>query len=99
MTHKRGNVDELLDKHGWFWACDGAGTLYELRAKQHGTLLAWIDRRPGYCDRGHWRAGVECVPTIDEADQFPRYFMRLAVAKQELVEFLAWRLFKSKVEE
>jgi hypothetical protein len=89
----------LLTKHGWQWhveSVDGYEVI-ELRDREE-RVLAWINRRPGYCDRGHWQVGVECVPYLDEADAFPRYFMRLEVAKQELVEFLAWRLFKSRVE-
>ena len=58
-----------------------------------GRLVGWIHKRPAYCDRGHWQAQVE-VLGLDGADAFPRYFMRFETAKQEMEEFLRWRLWK-----
>lgn len=57
------------------------------------TLAGWITHRPHYCDRGHWQAQVE-IAGIDNSDAFPRYFMRFETAKQELEDFLKWRLWK-----
>lgn len=93
------NVDDLLAKHGWMWRDNASHADLTELYDDKGQMLAWIHKRPGYCDRGHWQAQVECVPSLDEADQFPRYFMRIEIAKQELVEFIAWRLFKSRVVE
>lgn len=89
----------LCDALGWRWHINTHQPVQVhelLDARAH--VLAWLQRRPGYCDRGHWAAGVECVPSIDEADAFPRYFMRLETGKRELVEFLAWRLHKIAAE-
>lgn len=87
------NVEALRERHGWRWTESEHGTLFGL-VDANGQMLAWINQRPGYCDRGHWGVGVECVPSLDHQDAFPRYFMRLETAKQELIEFLAWRLFR-----
>lgn len=82
-------------KYGWTWRERPDVRTVELVAS-NGRVMAWIVERPGYCDRGHYGVGVECVPSLDHQDAFPRYFMRLETAKQELVEFLAWRLFKDR---
>lgn len=62
-----------------------------------GNAHVWIERRPAYCDRGHFCAKVEGIPDIDGADSFPRYFMDLERAKSEMREWLAWRLRKESV--
>lgn len=58
-------------------------------------MVAWIEARPGYCDRGHWKANIQLPPgaNIDQQDCFPRYFMRLEVAKGEMEDFIRWRLW------
>ena len=62
-------------------------------------LLAWINPRPTYCDRGHYQAGIEFSPgnPIDAADGMPCYYMNLAVAKQEVKAKLLWRVCKVRV--
>ncbi len=92
-------TERLRASCNWFWNTPSEyPDMTELRDAT-GRLLAFIDKRPGYCDRGHWRVQVDAVPDLDEQDAFPRYFMRLSTAKQELVEFLAWRLHKRRVVE
>lgn len=56
--------------------------------------FAWvqIQHRPHYCDRGRYIAVVEGIGSIDQADEFPRYFMDLDRAKAEMSEWLGWRL-------
>ena len=80
-------------EHDWQWrentAFNGLMELYE-----GDRMLAWIQKRPNYCDRGHWQLNVEGVTDLDDADRFPRYYMRLEVAKAETIAFLAWRLHK-----
>lgn len=75
---------------------------WEMRATCEGhpanEAVVYISPRNSYCDRGHWQAHVDGIPSIDHADSFPRYFMRLSVAKQEMGEWLAWRLFKVRAE-
>lgn len=68
--------------------------------KLDGVLLAWIQRRPAYCDRGHWLGQIEFSPgnPIDAADLNTTYYMRRAVAKQELRDKLMWRVCKVRAE-
>lgn len=63
-------------------------------------ILAWIQKRPSYCDRGHWQGQIEFSPgnPFDAADGGIHYYMRLEVAKQELREKLLWRACKIRVE-
>jgi hypothetical protein len=57
------------------------------------AVVAWIEPRPHYCDRGHWQ--VKCtLATIDYQDGFPRYYMSKKVAMFETERFLKWRLWK-----
>jgi hypothetical protein len=58
-----------------------------------GKLLAWMEARPAYCDRGHWRVVCE-LPDIDAQDGFPRYYMSREIALIETEAFLRWRMFK-----
>ena len=64
----------------------------------NGQMAAWIEPRPAYCDRGHWKMHVE-LPDIDGQDGFPRYYMCLAAAKSETEAFLKWRLWKIRARE
>ena len=58
-----------------------------------GVLVACLEKRPYYCDRGHWY--VKCfLSDIDSDDKFPRYYMSKHVAKTETEAFLKWRLWK-----
>lgn len=68
--------------------------------KLDGVLLAWIQRRPHYCDRGHWSGQLEFSPgnPLDFADGGAHHYMRRDVAKQELQEKLMWRVCKVRVE-
>ena len=63
------------------------------------VLLAWIQKRTHYCDRGHWQGQLEFSPgnPLDSADGGIHYYMRLSVAKQELQEKLMWRVCKQRV--
>lgn len=74
------------------WTLDefGCWNLYDDIANTHAHV--WIQKRPAYCDRGHWIANVDGISTIDGADAFPRYFMNLERAKLEMEEWLAWRV-------
>lgn len=60
------------------------------------VLLAWINPRPPYCDRGHYQAQIEFSPDnpMDAADGMPCYYMRLDTAKQEIRDKLLWRVCK-----
>ena len=54
-------------------------------------MVAWLQRRPHYCDRGHFQVDSN-IPGLDSCDSFPRYYMRYDVAKAEA--WLKWRLWK-----
>jgi hypothetical protein len=63
------------------------------------NVHVWIEKRPAYCDRGHYVAKVNGIfdpvtgiNSIDDGDAFPRYYMNLDRAKAELEEWLQWRL-------
>ena len=69
----------IQDKWGcWIYRIEGASV--------------FLEKRPPYCDRGHWVGKVQGIPYIDAADAFPRYYMDFERAKLELAEWLAWRL-------
>ena len=71
------------------WTYDEADKVWVL-AKQNAYVT--IAPRAGHCDRGRWVAVVSGVGNIDQADEFPRYFMDLERAKLEMAEWLSWRL-------
>lgn len=58
-----------------------------------GQLVASLEPRPAYCDRGHWYVKCE-LPDLDDADRFPRYYMDFNRAMGETEDFLKWRLWK-----
>lgn len=55
----------------------------------------WLEKRPGWCDRGRWLAQLDAWgrlgSTLDWADGWPRYYMHLAIAKSECLEWLQRR--------
>lgn len=75
----------------------GVGVLWELHDTETGEMLGWIQNRPDYCDRGHWSACIE-RHDINSQDAFPRYFMRLETAKQEMMDFVRWRYMSIRAE-
>jgi|SRR5882672_10302908 len=63
--------------------------------KINGICVASLEKRPHYCDRGHF--WVKCfLRGLDEADMFPRYYMNEETAQQETKKFLRWRLWKQR---
>ena len=73
-----------MDEDGIWW----------LKGRTHEV---WMQKRPGYCDRGHYIAHVEPAFgagiefTIDEADHWPRYFMDFDRMVAEVRDWLEWR--------
>lgn len=80
--------------HSKEWKIDAYGC-YVITQHETGRRMAFIQRRPSYCDRGRWQASVECIPDIDAQDGFPRYYMTLEHAIDEITSWLNWRLFKT----
>ena len=63
-----------------------------------GEVFAWIQKRPLYCNRGHWQANIALPMDLDDQDGFPRYYMKLKTAKREIKLFLLWRINKIRAE-
>jgi len=63
----------------------------------NGSMVAWLHKRPNYCDRGHWQVNAS-IHDLDAADSFPRYYMKHDVAVAETEAFIKWRLFKIRGE-
>jgi len=80
---------------GWAWAPDEKGGL-QVRASdpQSGKpVVLKLEEIQGVGGPA-WRVTAEGVPNLDDADRFPRIYLDLAHAKQEVEDFLAWRLLK-----
>jgi hypothetical protein len=60
-----------------------------------GRLVASLEARPHYCDRGRFKVLCE-LPDIDHQDCFPRYYMSKEVAISETEAFLRWRLWRQR---
>lgn len=73
-----------LDESGCWW----------LKGRVHHV---WMQKRPDYCDRGHYIAHVEPAPgsgfeySVDDSDRWPRYYMDLARMVEEVRDWLEWR--------
>lgn len=77
------------------WKLDEVGALMCRFDGPYGKVEAFITPRPVYCDRGHWQFGIMTgVPSLDNADSFPRYYMGLRTALQEASDWIMWRLYK-----
>ena len=62
-------------------------------------MVAWIESRPHYCNRGHYKGMVDLPDAgLDHQDGFPRYYMSLQRAKDELEAFIEWRVHKIRAE-
>ena len=61
---------------------------------------AFIQKRPHYCDRGHYQLNIDIKdsshagPFFDHQDGFPRYYMDFETALLECERFLIWRILK-----
>jgi len=87
------NLDALKTESPIMWgkSSDDSSAYYDCIIADQ--MVAWIEPRPSYCDRGHWKMNCE-LPDLDAADRFPRYYMNLNRAKEETEDFLRWRLWK-----
>jgi hypothetical protein len=54
-----------------------------------------LEPRPHYCDRGRFIFRSD-LTDIDVADGFPRYYMDLKRAKEEITAWLRWRLWRKR---
>ncbi len=78
----------------------GGVILWDLLDSHAGErMVAWIESRPHYCDRGHWKGMVELPDVdLDHQDGFPRYYMLLERAQAEIMDFVNWRLHRIRAE-
>lgn len=81
-------------EHEWYFTAEDGG-YWTFRI---GRTSVTLQKRPHYCDRGHWCGKVFGIDDIDDADSFPRYFMNEARAKLEMSEWLLWRLLSQRNE-
>jgi len=84
-----------IDIDGWTWSTNPSEltVLHDLRDSK-GELLAWVEKRHSYCDRGHWKGNIEIACGLNDQDGWPNYYMSLDRAQKEISAFLKWRLFK-----
>jgi hypothetical protein len=63
--------------------------MYEIRGDQ---LIVYLEPRPTYCDRGHWKALADTLPgskvELDAQDGWPRYYMDRDRAIAELTDWI-----------
>lgn len=60
--------------------------LWELISKDQ-ILVAWLQQRPHYCDRGRWHGVIEAPHHHGTGDPSPRYYFDLGRAKAEIEEY------------
>ena len=77
----------------WEWMYSEEFKVWNLVDKMEGRL-GYLEPRPSYCDRGHWVGNIEVPCGLDAADSWPNYYMSLERGKEEMMDFLKWRLFK-----
>ena len=87
------NECNVSDPSEWKWSYDEKYSVWDL-TEGSGLRIAHIEKRPSYCDRGHWIARIEIPCDLDRADSWPNYYMSINKAKEEVFDFLQWRLFK-----
>lgn len=78
------------------WNLKYTGLIHPKKTSVH----AFIQKRPHYCDRGHYQLNIEIFREdepwgeLDPQDGFPRYYMNFETAILECELFLIWRLLK-----
>lgn len=80
----------------WWWIPIGRGWHLHYAEDENlpferSSLVAHLQPRPHYCDRGRWIA-QQFVFDVDHSDAFPRYYMDLERAKAEVFEWVRHRL-------
>lgn len=67
--------------------------------ENNNEISCTAQRRPKYCDRGHYQLNVFGQIELDSADGFPRYFFSFAELDVHARQFLKWRLYKFRTRE
>jgi hypothetical protein len=86
--------DQQSVEHQWYFTPEDGG--YWTFRIGHASVT--LEKRPRYCDRGHWVGKAFGIDGMDGQDAFPRYYMNEARAKLELSEWLLWRLMQRRAE-
>jgi hypothetical protein len=60
-----------------------------LSSAMKNGFKVWLERRPGYCDRGRYLAQTDAP--LDPAEGWPRYYFSLDAAKAEIEAWVAVR--------
>ncbi len=60
---------------------------FELRTPD-GVLLAWLQERPSWCERGRYHALVDVPHYVSANDAWPRYYFDLDRGQAELMAYL-----------
>jgi len=86
--------EDYRDKSStWKWVYDESYKVWDLKDEAE-KRIAYLQQRPSYCDRGHWIGNIEIACNLEGADSWPNYYMSIERAKEEIVDFLRWRLYK-----
>lgn len=80
------------------WTYDPEYDVHNAHDDESRQLLAWIAKRNEYCDRGHFIGHIN-IGGLDHQDCWPNYYMRLDRAKDEITDFINWRLNKIRCEQ
>lgn len=67
-----------------------------VRDAENSVVVAWLQIRPAYCDRGHIQLNIDGPLQLDSADSFPRYFFSFIEADAHTRAFLKWRLWRER---
>ena len=88
---QRDGVEEI-NKAEWV---EREGFWYLNVFDQNGLPVeCYLERRPPYCDRGHFYLKIDGRLNLDDQDGFPRYFFRFEEACRHARDFLKWRIWK-----
>ena len=56
---------------------------------RNGIMLAWLEERPQYCNRGRYHANINVTCAhISDCDPWPRYYFSLGVGIDEVMQWL-----------
>ena len=91
LNKKEIGIDEI-DSTRWFFR---EGYLQLTVKDQRGDAVhCYLERRPSYCDRGHFYVKIDGRLDLDDYDGFPRYFFTAVEADHHVRSFLKWRIWK-----
>lgn len=83
-------------EQGWAWGLGALPRSLEVHAKdpESGAQVSLVLTESEGDTGPLWTLTQQGLPNIDDADRFPRVYLDLTHARQEVEDFLAWRLLK-----